>query len=362
MPLEMPLEMRLEEHGDGRALPACSVIIPAYNEEHGVGGAVTKVAQVLAGEGVVHEIIVVDDGSEDGTAQAALEAGARVLQHPANRGYGASLKTGIRHARYETIVIIDADGTYPAAEIPALLAKMEQADMVVGARTGQQVHIPLVRRPAKWLLTWLATRVAGQHIPDLNSGLRVFRRDCAVQYFPVLSNRFSFTTTITLSLLADDYNVVYHPIDYYPRIGSSKIVARNFFDFIILVLRMAMLFQPLKVFVPLASLCGALGLFKFVYDIASYALRTGHFDLSILYQPVISTSSVLLLLVGLQLLLIGMLADAILRRLSLQNGAMVPSRGAYALDLSQTTGSGRQAPSVNEAAPLAGQTTQAASR
>jgi glycosyltransferase involved in cell wall biosynthesis len=280
---------------------------------------------------MAHEIIVVDDGSSDQTAAEALRARARVLKHPANRGYGAAIKTGILAAKYDTIVITDADGTYPAEEIPPLVAKLELADMVVGARTGTDVHIPLMRRPAKSFLTWLATRIVGQSIVDLNSGLRAFRRDCARQYFSILSDRFSFTTTITLALLSDDYLVVYHPVNYYKRVGRSKISPRHFLDFTILVLRMAMLFHPLRIFAPLAFLCGFLGTLKVVYDVVSIFLRAGHFDWSLLYQPVLSTSAILLLLVGLQLLLIGMVADGVVRRIGQQNRSLTPSYAIRAI-------------------------------
>jgi glycosyltransferase involved in cell wall biosynthesis len=275
---------------------------------------------------MINEIVVVDDGSEDQTAEKALRAGARVVRHPENRGYGAAIKTGIVAAKYEVIVIIDADGTYPADQIPDLVTKLETADMVVGARTGSRVHIPYIRRPAKWLLGWLATRIAGKPIPDLNSGLRAFRRDCARQYFSILSNRFSFTTTITMALLADDYHVVYQPINYYQRVGKSKITPRHFMDFMILVLRMAMLFQPIRVFLPLAFGCSSLGMLKTIYDIVTSFLRMPTFSWSILYQPLLSTSAVLLLLTGLQLMLIGMVADGVLRRISQNNKPMVPSR------------------------------------
>src|SRR5690349_968381 len=211
-----------------------SVVIPAYNEETGVSTQVESVRRVMNSHNIVHEIVVVDDGSEDQTSAAALRAHARVLKHPRNRGYGASLKTGILAAKYNHIAITDADGTYPADQIPVLLSKLETSDMVVGARTGENVHIPWVRKPGKLILGWLANLIAGQRIPDLNSGLRVFRRDCAIQYFSVLSNKFSFTSTITMALLADDYQVVYHPINYYRRIGKSKIEPRNFLDFVIL--------------------------------------------------------------------------------------------------------------------------------
>ncbi|MGE5139109.1 MAG: glycosyltransferase family 2 protein [Rudaea sp.] len=312
---------------DSSAREPVSVVIPAYNEQGAVCAEVEAVERVLQHHGVIHEIIVVDDGSSDATAEEASKTGARVLRHLDNRGYGASIKSGVDAARYDLIVIIDADGTYPSEEIPNLLAMMDTADMAVGARTGSDVHIPLVRRPAKWMLGMLANLIAGRHIPDLNSGLRAFRRTCVRQYYPILSNRFSFTTTSTLALMADDYRVVYRPINYRERIGRSKITPRHFMDFMMLVLRMAMLFQPMKIFVPLALTCGSLGLFKVVFDILSIIPRTGGLDWSLLFKPVLSTSSILLLLVGLQLLLIGMVADGALRRIAQHNGPLIPSRG-----------------------------------
>ncbi len=305
-----------------------SVILPAYEEEQAVRYQVEVIRKELSSARIAHEILVVDDGSQDRTAEEALQAGARVLQLRENRGYGAALKAGISVAKYDTIVIMDADGTYPADQIPTLLAQLETADMVVAARTGTNVHIPWARRPAKWILTWLAAQVAGRHIPDLNSGLRAFRRDCARQYYSLLSNRFSFTTTLTLSFLSDDYRVVYHPIDYQRRIGRSKIVPRHFLDFIILVLRMAILFQPMRVFIPLALACGVLGALKVAFDLLLLAPRVSAFGWSsLLNQSILSTSSILLLLVGLQLLLIGMVADGVLRRIAQYNRSLVPSHG-----------------------------------
>jgi glycosyltransferase involved in cell wall biosynthesis len=318
---------KFAELQDRFVTPPVSVIIPALDEEQAVGDQIQNIARVLNAEGIPYEIIVVDDGSTDRTAERAAQAGARVLRHLENRGYGASIKTGIDAAQFDTIVISDADGTYPSDQIPALIAKLEAADMVVGARTTNVSHVPLARRPAKWILGKLANQIAGRNIPDLNSGLRAFRRDCIKQYFPILSNQFSFTTTSTLALLADDYRVVYHPIDYYPRVGESKIKPRHFMDFIMLVLRMAMLFQPMKIFVPLALTCAGLGVLKILFDIASYYPRTGHLDWSFLFQPILSTSAVLLLIVALQLLLIGMVADGALRRIAQHNGPLVPSHG-----------------------------------
>jgi glycosyltransferase involved in cell wall biosynthesis len=305
-----------------------SVIIPAYNEKEAIRRQIEAIQQVMASTGIQHEIIVVDDGSTDATSQEALKAGARLLQHPENRGYGASLKTGILAARYDLIVIIDADNTYPAEEIPHLISELNAADMVVGARTGKKVHIPWVRQPAKWFLRELATRIAEQPIPDLNSGMRAFWRDCARQYFPVLSNRFSFTTTITLAYLADGYRIVYHPINYYPRVGKSKIVPRHFMDFIILIIRMTVMFNPLKVFVPLAMFFGAAGVGKTLYDVWAAFARNPGSGLSILLQPVLSTSALLLLFVGLQIMMIGMMADGVIRRIAQHSRPLVPSQAS----------------------------------
>lgn len=304
-----------------------TIIIPAFNEEDSVARQVESVRRILKDEGITHEIIVVDDGSVDCTAQQALHAHARLLQHPENRGYGASLKTGILAAEYETILIIDADGTYPVEEMPNLLAHMQHADMVVGARIGEQVHIPWIRQPAKIFLRLLATRIAEKPIADLNSGMRAFRRECIKQYFSVLSNRFSFTTTSTLAYLADDYRIIYHPINYYPRVGKSKIVPWHFMDFMILILRMSMMFNPLKVFVPLAFSFGFLGVLKTVYDVVALFARSPVRNWTLLLQPVLSTSAVLFLFVGLQLLMIGMVADGVIRRIAQHNRPLVPSHG-----------------------------------
>ncbi|CAN5587455.1 glycosyltransferase family 2 protein [soil metagenome] len=313
--------------------PPITVIVPAYNEELGVRSQIESVQRALETAGLCYEIIVVDDGSVDRTAEEALKTNVRVLQHQENRGYGASIKTGIVAASYDIIVIIDADGTYPSEQILSIVKKLATADMVVGARIGSDVHIPWERRPAKWMLRWLATRITDQAIPDLNSGLRAFRRDCIKQYFSILSNRFSFTTTSTLCLMADDYRVVYHPINYYQRVGNSKITPRHFMDFTILILRMAMLFQPLKIFVPLALLFGSLGMTKVIYDVVTLFLRAPTLNVSLLYQPTISGSAILLLLVSIQFLLIGMMADGVVRRIGQNNRAQAPSHGRWGIEL-----------------------------
>lgn len=278
-----------------------TVIIPCYNEVNGIRAVVEEIRAVLAHNGIEGEIVVVDDGSSDGSAEAAAKTGARVLRHRSNRGYGAALKTGIVAAKHPFIVIIDADGTYPAVYIPELLRMLERSDMAVGARTGANVNIPLVRRPAKWVLNRLANYLSTSKIPDLNSGLRAFRREIAVQYFGILPNQFSFTTTITLAMHCDKYSVVYLPIDYLPRKGKSKIVPWDAASFLVLILRTAMLFRPLRVFLPIVLLCLIYGVVKMSIDLT--------------HQPNISASALLAFVSALQILLIGMVGDAIATRL-----------------------------------------------
>ena len=324
-----------EENQDERYLKTgVSVVVPVYNEEAGVKDQLLTVKAVLEEQDRPYEIIAVDDGSQDRSLEEALKASVQVVQHPLNRGYGASLKTGIQAAQYGIVVIIDADGTYPASEIPILVDLLDECDMAVGARIGEDVHIPLIRRPAKWVLRVLAARIAERPIPDLNSGLRAFHKDCIEQYFPILSDRFSFTTTSTLALLADNYHVVYHPINYYARIGQSKITPKHFMDFFMLILRIAMLFQPLKIFTPLALTSGFLGILKLIFDVVTIIPRNAVLDLSLFYQPVISTSAVLLLLLSIQLLLVGMMADGVLRRIVQQGKARIPSRGIKEIKIS----------------------------
>ncbi len=313
--------------------PSISIVVPAFDEEYGIGPQIDTIRQALQSYRGPFEILVIDDGSTDKTAERARKAGARVLCHPINRGYGAALKTGIRLAEHDIIIITDADGTYPADQIPDIVAQLEHADMVVGARVGSTVHIPLIRQPAKWVLRKLAEHIAGQPIPDLNSGLRAFRRKIIMQYYSVLSNRFSFTTTSTLALLGDDYQVVYHSINYYKRTGRSKIRPKHFMEFMVLVLRMAMLFQPLKVFIPLACVFGMTGLLKLTFDVSLFFQRTTAIEWASLYSPILSTSTLLLLLGALQLLLVGMVADGILRRVSQHNRPEVLSSSLQSYEL-----------------------------
>jgi glycosyltransferase involved in cell wall biosynthesis len=234
-------------------------VIPAYNEEHGIGAVLAQLAQTMCQSAYPYEIVVVDDGSVDRTRDIIIEAHPDVtlLCHPENRGYGAALKTGIRHATHEVICITDADGTYPHDRIFDLVQHMSEhgSDMVVGARTGEHVAIPLLRKPAKWAIGRLSNFVCGQHIPDINSGFRAMRREAVLPFWNLLPDGFSFTTTITLCMLTSSYVVEYVAVNYHARIGTSKIKPiRDTLNFFRLILQIALYFAPLKVFLPLSGL------------------------------------------------------------------------------------------------------------
>lgn len=283
-----------------------SVVIPAYNEELGIGAVLQQVQEMLAALQLPHEILVVDDGSRDGTAAAVGRfPEVRLLAHKENRGYGAALKTAIRHARYELICITDADGTYPNARIPDLLAHLlqEDLDMVVGARTGADVAIPWTRKPAKWAIGKLANLISGQTIPDLNSGLRIFKRGIALRFFGLLPDGFSFTTTITLGMLTNGYAVDYVPINYLARTGKSKIrPVHDTLNFVNLILRMALYFAPLKIFLPLSGFMLLL------------ALAWGIFSWVVL-EELADVSTIVIVMAAFQVAVTGMLAELIDRRL-----------------------------------------------
>jgi glycosyltransferase involved in cell wall biosynthesis len=297
-----------------------SVIIPAFNEEQSISSTVISVLTMLSSSGIRGEVIVVNDGSMDATGRLAAEAGARVISHSSNHGYGASLKTGIRNSAFDLIAITDADGTYPIERIPDLVNALEGANMAVGARIGENVHIPAVRKPAKWLLRKMATHITGTQIPDLNSGLRVFRKSLALRYLHLLPSGFSFTTTITVASLCDDLDVRFIPIDYLPRTGSSKIRPGHFPNFLMLVLRLAVLFKPLKVFIPASMVCLVLGLVKLLLDIV-IALRDTGLTTDLLRYPIISTTTVIFLVASLQILLVGMVAESLAQRQSCSPGS-----------------------------------------
>ncbi|OKH28039.1 glycosyltransferase family 2 protein [Chroogloeocystis siderophila] len=235
--------------------PPFSLVLPVYNEEDGITSTLDHLQQTLQVTDCIYEIIAVNDGSTDNTRKILLaRTDVTVIHHRRNRGYGAALKTGIRHAKYPLIVITDADGTYPNERIPELVRLATQADMVVGARIGANVRYSRIRRIPKWFLVHFAQWITRHRIPDLNSGLRVFRKSIAEKYLNILPNTFSFTTTITVAMLTNNYIVHFEPIDFHHRVGKSKIKPiRDTLRFIQLILRTGVYFAPLRVFLPIAS-------------------------------------------------------------------------------------------------------------
>ncbi len=281
-----------------KVLPSITLLIPAYNEENGIGPVLEQVKSI----GLPGEIIVVDDGSTDRTFEVAQASGVRVVRHDVNRGYGQSLKTGILASNYDIIVITDADGTYPNEEIKNILSHMESHDMVVGARIGANVNIPLIRKPAKKMLNMLANYLAGVTIPDLNSGLRAFRKNIAREFFPILPSGFSFTTTITLAMLSNGYRVKYLPINYHQREGKSKIhPIRDTLGFTALIIRTTLYFNPLKVFMPMSGMIALAAVALLVYS-------------KFVIGRVMDISVIVLLSAALQVAVIGLLADLIDKR------------------------------------------------
>lgn len=278
-----------------------SVLIPARDEQDAVGDVVRAVRRTLRAARVPYEVLVVDDGSRDATAREARRAGAAVLSLGARRGYGAALKAGLSRARGGVVVMLDADGTYQAEELPGLLSALRTADLVVGARVGKQAAVPLLRRPAKALLALWARWLAGRPIPDLNSGLRAFRKDAALRFLGFYPEGFSFTSTQTLAFECRGLPVAYVPVRYLPRVGKSKIrPLRDTVNFFTLVLRTATAFHPLKVFLPVGGVLAATA--------AAYGAFT------IWTQRNVSDATTLLFLTGLQIVMLGLLADLVVRR------------------------------------------------
>jgi glycosyltransferase involved in cell wall biosynthesis len=283
---------------DGLQGLSLSVVIPAYNEEGAVRDTIKDVFSTLNPTGIPFEVIVVDDGSEDNTRQEAIDAGATVDYNQVNSGYGASLKRGVKRAQYEYVAIMDADGTYPARYLPDMLAMCRDQDMVVGDRGAGMKNVPLIRRPAKFALNKFASFLAERKLNDLNSGLRVFRKSELIPFLPLLPQNFSFTTTITLCMSSNGKRMIYTPIEYGKRVGKSKIRPVDFINFIILILRISTLFNPLRVFIPLGLVFFVLGTIKLIYDF---------------FLGNISESAIFALLAAIMIWSLGLIADMISR-------------------------------------------------
>lgn len=285
-----------------------AVILPAYDEVDGIEETLGRVQAVLSHLDCTSEVIVVDDGSTDGTREVAAKSGARVISHAVNRGYGAALKTGIQNTSAAAVLIMDADCTYRPEAILRLYALLDHADMVVGSRELTSSGVLWIRRPAKWILNHFASFLVGRHVPDLNSGQRVMKRDVLLKYLHLMPDGFSFTSTITLAMLANGHPVIYEPIDYDPRTGESKMRAVHFLDVLVLIMRATVLFNPLRVFLPLSGLFCLAGAGLLVRDFVRWRL---------------SPTTVMAFLFALVVMAFGLLADMIAR---MQMHQMPPPR------------------------------------
>jgi len=282
--------------------PKFSVIVPVFNEESALPSFLEKLFSVLNGKEA--EIIVVDDGSTDNGAgimeRYALESKIKLVRHNQNQGYGSSLKSGMRAASAEKVLIIDADGSYGPENIPALLERSDKFEMVVASRKSGFKVEPLLRRVFKWLVLGMLRYLAGYDVPDLNSGLRLFNKSIALKYASILPEGFSFTSTITLIFLSEGFSIDYINIDYQPREGKSKFRLSELSSLSLLLLRTIMYFNPLKFFIPLSLVLAALAIAIALFSI--FAL--GKF---------MDVTTVVILLAAVQTFILGLLADLLLR-------------------------------------------------
>lgn len=253
-------------------ITSVSIVIPCYNEEESIQETVDQLTSVMSGS-PSFEILAIDDGSTDDTLAKLKELQSknpvlRVYEHDINRGYGAALKTGMRHAHSELIAIIDADGTYPIADLPKLIAIADDYDMVVGARTGENVTYPLVRKIPKSALKAWVRWIVKRPVPDINSGMRVFRKSMAQRFVRILPDGFSFTMTITISSMRNNYRVHFEPIDYFAREGKSKIrPVSDTLRFLQIIGRTGMYFAPIRILAPIIFLLGMGAMVSAAYDI-----------------------------------------------------------------------------------------------
>ena len=279
------------------------LIIPVYNESAEVVIRTIRAAQdAFRGEPSIElRVIIVDDGSRTAFDPAAFDGipGLRLLRHEYNRGYGAALKTGIRAGSAPWIAITDSDGTYPVALLPELVSHMATHDTVVGIRTGDNVSIPALRKLPKACLNQFATYLAGTHIADLNSGMRVFTRELAEYLWDLFPPGFSFTSTMTMGSLSGGFRVKEIPIDYYKREGSSSISpVQDTVRFFKIAFRLGLLFSPLRIFLPIAAVFLVAGLVKGILIDYRHLGAVGNF-------------SVAVLIAGVHVFLMGLLAELV---------------------------------------------------
>jgi glycosyltransferase involved in cell wall biosynthesis len=270
-----------------------SVLVPAYNEAHAVADLVAE----LKRQAVWQEIIVVDDGSTDGTGEQAERAGARVLRHPYNKGNGAAVKTGLRNAAGTYVLIVDADGQHQPQDTVRLVNHLNQYELVVGARSADS-QASWSRRLGNALLNRIATYLTGQVIPDLTSGFRAARRDAMMEFVHLFPNGFSTPTTSTMCFIRAGYSVRFEPIVAAQRLGTSKIrLGSDGARFVLILLKVITIFSPLRLFVPISA--------------AMFVLGAGYAAWTIAFYSHVTNSSVLLILSSVVILLIGLISEQI---------------------------------------------------
>ena len=288
--------------GDASGELDVTVVLPVYNEKGHLRAEIDRIRTALEASPYSFEILVVDDGSDDGSGEQLREIeGIRLIQFAQNRGSGSARKAGSHAALGRVIVWTDTDMTYPNDQIPQLVKELDGYDQVVGARTSEKGTVKFARVPAKWVIRKLASYLVETKIPDLNSGLRAFRAEVGRQYLNQLPAGFSCVTTLTMCFLGNGYSVKYIPIEYSERAGKSKFHWwKDTKRYITQVVRMVLSYNPLKVFLPLAFLLLGIGAVKLGYDALRYDLR-------------VTTNTLLLLFAAFQLLAIGLLADLFVR-------------------------------------------------
>jgi glycosyltransferase involved in cell wall biosynthesis len=273
-----------------------SILLPAYNEAQVIGSVIERI-RAVAPPGESWEIIVVDDGSDDGTGDAAEAAGARVVRHPYNKGNGAAVKSALRAARGSQICLLDADGQHDPGEIPKMLGRLEDYDLIIGARSGGAGG-GWTRWLGNTFYNRLASYLSGRPILDVTSGFRAARLAPMAEFIPLYPNGFSYPITSTLSLIKAGYNVDFEPISVSKRVGTSKIrILRDGTRFVMIALRIVSLFSPLRIFLPVAITLFAIG--------AGYGIWT------IVTELHVTNTSVLLCLAALLVFLIGLVSEQI---------------------------------------------------
>ena len=265
-----------------------------------------------------YEIIIVNDGSRDRSVERIDEfltnhkVNIKIINHHSNKGYGASIMDGVIAANSNNIITIDADGTYPTKPIPKIVSYLDRFVLISGSRTGKKVKIPLIRIPGKFIHTFLISLIAGRYIPDMNSGLRAFRKDHFLRFLPLYPDGFSISTTFLLCSVVNGFPVKFVPINYFARIGRSKIkIFRDGFNFLLLILRAIMYFNPLRIFVPISIFTFFVGFFFLVYRL--------------IIASDVPEISVLLIIVSILLVFFGLTADMVSKLFLLNNNTELDS-------------------------------------